>query len=175
MELPLHIQDGALFYKDRLGLTETSAAAVCRGLMENARTHGGVLTVLWHDRSPAPERCWGEFYEHLIGELKAENAWFASAGETVRWFKARRAVKFERTETGSGVLVRGAGVGKPVSPPFTVKFYHGVSETTFKPSLSRSSLPVRTVAWTGEGTLESENCPGDLTDAVSRGSTPVAA
>ncbi len=62
LELPLHIQDGALFYPQRLDLSEPEAEKRCKELIENAGQFGGVLTVLWHDRSHGPERFWGDFY-----------------------------------------------------------------------------------------------------------------
>src|SRR5207253_9032885 len=62
LELPLHIQDGALFYPDRLDLSEPDARSRCDRLVEHARGFGGVLTMLWHDRSHGPERFWGDFY-----------------------------------------------------------------------------------------------------------------
>jgi len=96
LELPLHIQDGALFYPSRLHLSEDEAAAWCDRLIEWARRSGGVLTVLWHDRSHAPERFWGDFYIRLIARLKAAGAWFATGRQAVAWFGRRRRVRFER-------------------------------------------------------------------------------
>ena len=51
MELPVHIQDGALFFPERLDLSESGAWERCEGLLSHVREHGGVLTVIWHDRS----------------------------------------------------------------------------------------------------------------------------
>ena len=45
LELPLHIQDGALFYRQRLDLSESEAWAACETCIQNARRYGGVLTV----------------------------------------------------------------------------------------------------------------------------------
>jgi len=56
LELPLHIQDGALFYPQRLDLSQSEAGERCAALIDNARESGGVLNVLWHDRSHGPER-----------------------------------------------------------------------------------------------------------------------
>lgn len=56
LEIPLHIQDGALFYPQRLDLSECEAEKRCRTLIGNACELGGVLTVIWHDRSHGPER-----------------------------------------------------------------------------------------------------------------------
>src|SRR5262249_8683830 len=71
LELPLHIQDGALFYRQRLDLSEAEAKIRCSELIDHAEQNGGALTVLWHDRSHAAERFWGEFYMDLIQMLKS--------------------------------------------------------------------------------------------------------
>src|SRR5439155_671266 len=89
LELPLHIQDGALFYPNRLDLSESEAEKRCRALIDNARQFGGVLTVLWHDRSHGPERFWGDFYIRLVQALKSSKGWFATAGRVVSWFRKR--------------------------------------------------------------------------------------
>jgi hypothetical protein len=104
LELPMHIQDGAMFYGNRLDLTEPQAREHCEQLIENAGQYGGVLTVLWHDRSHGPERFWGDFYVNLVEELKSSDGWFATAGQAVNWFRKRRSVKFERR--GAGDIVR---------------------------------------------------------------------
>jgi hypothetical protein len=56
LELPLHIQDTALFYPNRLGLSDAQAWELCVTLLNLASRIGGVLTVSWHERSLAPER-----------------------------------------------------------------------------------------------------------------------
>ena len=95
LELPLHIQDTALFYPRRLGLTDAQAWELCETLLNTVVRFGGVLTVSWHERSLVSERLWGEFYKHLLQELQARGAWFGSAGRVVEWFRARRSVVFE--------------------------------------------------------------------------------
>src|SRR5262249_2069464 len=70
LELTMHIQDGALFYRRRLGLSEAEAKQHCQAFIKNSQKHGGVLTVLWHDRSHGPERFWGDFYVDLVQTLK---------------------------------------------------------------------------------------------------------
>ena len=86
IELPMHIQDGALFYAKRLALTEADAWNKCEAFIQNSLRFGGVLTVLWHDRSFAAERFWGDFYIRLIERLKTLNVWFVNASELVSWF-----------------------------------------------------------------------------------------
>jgi hypothetical protein len=119
LALPLHIQDGALFYPSRLDLTEAEAWERCMRLVADADRHGGALTVLWHDRSHAPERFWGDFYVRLVDALKRRRAWFGTAGEIVRWFARRRAVQFERVTGG----VRLAYEGERIEPPLRVRVY----------------------------------------------------
>jgi hypothetical protein len=68
---------------------------------------GGVLTVNWHDRSVAPERCWDEFYRWLLDELKRTGAWFATARQAVAWFQGRRAIRFNDVRrTGQEITIQ---------------------------------------------------------------------
>jgi len=105
LELPLHIQDSALFYQGRLGLKETQAWKICESVVSNAQTYGGVLTVLWHTRSMAPERLWGGFYIRLLETLKRKRVWFATAAQAVDWFRNRRAVSFQRLDSAGRIRV----------------------------------------------------------------------
>jgi hypothetical protein len=106
LELPLHIQDTALFYPGRFAAGANRAWALCQTLVHNAAKHGGTLTVLWHTRSLSPERQWGEFYERLLNELKSRRVWFTTAGEAVNWFQSRRAVSFRTADvSGDGLQV----------------------------------------------------------------------
>ncbi len=97
LELPLHIQDGALFFPQRLGLSEAEASRRCHEIIRSAEKFGGVLNVLWHDRSHGPERFWGEFYSDLVSELKTRKVWFATGSQAVEWFGARRDIHFEQS------------------------------------------------------------------------------
>jgi hypothetical protein len=94
LELPMHIQDTALFYPGRMHLRPAEAWSLCEQLIANARRFNGVLTLLWHDRSLVPERLWGDFYARLLRELDAAHAWWATAEQITRWFRARRTVTF---------------------------------------------------------------------------------
>jgi hypothetical protein len=123
LELPLHIQDGALFYPQRLNLTEPEAWERCAELIRNGKTFGGVLTVLWHDRSHGPERFWGDFYVRLIEELKFLDAWFGTAGQVVGWFQKRRGVRFESVRTSPGASVRVSYDGDEICPPLALRVY----------------------------------------------------
>jgi len=102
LELPLHIQDTALFSPRRLGLDDSAAWKPCEILLNNATTHGGVLTILWHTRSLAPERLWGNLYVRLLKALRTRSVWFATAGNIVDWFRSRRAVSFRSVQLSEG-------------------------------------------------------------------------
>lgn len=103
LELPLQIMDTALFYPTYLHLREDEAHRRIGPLLDHARASGGVLTVNWHDRSIAPERCWDRFYLELLQQLRADGAWCATASAAVGWFAQRRSAVFElaRGPTGS--------------------------------------------------------------------------
>jgi hypothetical protein len=94
LELPLAVQDTALFYPRRLNLTVRDASKLCKMLLGLAERYGGVLTLSWHDRSLEPERLWGDFYVDLLGELRARHAWVGSAYQITEWFRRRRSVIF---------------------------------------------------------------------------------
>jgi hypothetical protein len=127
LELPLHIQDGALFYPQRLHLSERQAEERCAAMIAHARAAGGVLTVLWHDRSHGPERFWGDFYIRLVAALKATNPWFATAAQAVGWSRQRRGVRFERVDA-AGTRVRLRYDGASIRPPLRVTV-HGAGGT----------------------------------------------
>jgi hypothetical protein len=127
LELPLHIQDTALFYKGYLELRDSGAWKFCETLIRNAATYGGVLTILWHTRSLAPERQWGNFYRRLLETLAARSVWFATATQVVEWFRYRRAVSFEKVEFSNGSLrlaLRHEGcIGGSVQPNLLIRIH----------------------------------------------------
>jgi len=95
LELPLVIQDTAMFFSREMNLSNRQAWKRCKALIENAHRTGGVLTVLWHERSLAPERLWDDFYLRLLAELKTAGSWFGSAREVIQWFRKRRNLVFK--------------------------------------------------------------------------------
>ncbi len=123
LELPLHLQDGAIFYPQRLNLSETAAEQRCREMVDNAGKHGGVLTVLWHDRSHAPERLWGMFYEKLVLALKATDGWFATCDQATSWFRKRRNVTFRRVKSSQGDRVRFHAAGVDTTPGLKIRIH----------------------------------------------------
>jgi hypothetical protein len=138
LELPLHIQDGALFYPDRLDLSEPEAEKCCKELIQNAGQFGGVLTVLWHDRSHGPERFWGDFYISLVQVLKSSDAWFATAAQAVSWFRKRRDVRFERLGIADGVRAFPCREGEETLPPLCIRVY--------RPPIGRDAQPAGEVS-----------------------------
>jgi hypothetical protein len=92
---------------------------------------GGVLTVNWHDRSLAPERLWGDAYLTLLRELRARTPWFATASQTVAWFRKRRATTFVSVaEDGGKIRVQPApDATDPNLPPLTLRIYNSGAST----------------------------------------------
>jgi peptidoglycan/xylan/chitin deacetylase (PgdA/CDA1 family) len=129
LELPMHIQDGALFYPQRLDLSEPDAEHRCRELFDQSRRFGGVLTLLWHDRSHGPERFWGGFYVRLLRELKGLNPWFGTGEQVAGWFRKRREVRFERLSESDGTRVRVRCDATQVGPPLVIRTYEPGSKT----------------------------------------------
>jgi hypothetical protein len=145
LELPMHIQDGALFYSNRLDLSEDEAWKRCAGMIDDAMRFGGVLTLLWHDRSHGPERFWGDFYARLVGELRAMNVWFGSAGQIVEWFRKRREVVFEQGK------LRFAG--ESISPSLTVRVH--------RPGTVGEKCRPADVSWNGDSELGLDELVGE--------------
>jgi len=101
LELPLMIMDTALFFPGYLDLSFREASKRVDNIINHAVQFGGTVTVNWHDRSVAPERCWDEFYTDLVDELKSKEAWFATGKQAVSWFRKRRSVVFETVDADS--------------------------------------------------------------------------
>jgi hypothetical protein len=126
LELPLHIMDTALFYPTRLGLSATEARKRVGTIIDAAVLYGGAVTVNWHDRSIAPERCWGGFYVDLVNELRSRGAWFATASETVAWFRNRRSTTFNNSDSESAeVTMNGVGDVPANMPNLQLRIHHG--------------------------------------------------
>jgi hypothetical protein len=91
----MNIQDSALFYSDRMKLTEDEALNACKDIIHTMRGQGGALTVNWHTRSLSPERLWGDFYAELLKEIRTYRVWFGTGQEIVEWFRKRRELTFD--------------------------------------------------------------------------------
>lgn len=154
LELPLNIQDTALFYSDRMNLSEAAALDACKRLINSALRFGGALTVNWHTRSLSPERLWGDFYTKLLGEIRAHRVWFGNAGNIVGWFRSRRAIRFDcvRFEDDHAHVALSSPLPTCV-PPLNVRIYY----PTLSPKGSASSVPeisYKDTQWNGEQALE---------------------
>jgi hypothetical protein len=126
LELPLHIMDTALFYPSYMNLSDEQAGAAMLPLIENATRFGGVLTINWHDRSLGPERLWGDAYVTLLRDLRARTPWFATATQTVSWFRKRRATSFVSVTQGDGSIRVQPATDRTAAdvPPLTVRVYN---------------------------------------------------
>ena len=129
LELPLHIMDTALFYPSYMNMSDDRARAAMLPLIENVTRFGGVLTINWHDRSLGPERLWGDFYVSLLNNLRAKKPWFATAAQTVSWFRNRRETSFDSaTRDGRKIRVQPANnrlANDAVNlPPLVVRVYN---------------------------------------------------
>jgi hypothetical protein len=136
LELPLHIMDTALFYPSYMNLSDEQAGAAMLPLIENATRFGGVLTVNWHDRSLGPERLWGDPYVTLLHDLRTRTPWFATAAQTVSWFRKRRATSFANvTQDGSIRVQPATDLTAADLPPLTVRVYNrGASKHNLRQS-----------------------------------------
>jgi hypothetical protein len=141
LELPLHIMDTALFFPSYMDLSDEQADAAMRPLIENAMKFGGVLTVNWHDRSLGPERLWGDAYVILLRELRARTPWFATAAQTVSWFRKRRAACFVSVTQNEAMIRVQPSTNATADnvPPLTVRVYNsGTLKRGFNTSGSAS-------------------------------------
>jgi hypothetical protein len=156
LELPLHIQDGALFYPQRLDLSESAAEELCQTLIDNADAFGGVLTLLWHDRSHGPERFWGDFYVKLVQSLKSRDVWFGTAAQVVGWFRKRREVCFECVGAPDHSRVRLGYEGEEIAPPLRIRLYEPSRRAQVAESRSKRTAEFIDIPWNGKSTDELE-------------------
>ena len=163
LELPLSIQDTALFYPDRMDLSARDAIQACERIIDQAVKFGGVVTVNWHTRSLSPERLWGEFYESLLEAMKKHRVWFGTARQAVDWFRVRRSIRFERVEDKAGSLRVKLDQPMTVKCPFVIRVYRGPED----PSVDRKSIspePSSTdIPWNGdaEWLLDMNSCTAE--------------
>jgi hypothetical protein len=133
MELPLSIMDSALLFGGRMGLSPADAMDRCRPVVDNAKRFGGTLVINWHDRSLVPERLWDGVYRELLDTIVANDVWFATAQETVDWFRWRRSIRF--SEDGD-VLAgeRTNADGRAAVPPAVLRVHRpgGSGDATFE-------------------------------------------
>lgn len=131
-ELPLHIMDTALFYPNHLNSSQKGARQRIESILQNAERFGGCVTVNWHDRSIAPERCWDDFYIELIGNMRSRGAWFATGTDAVEWFRRRRLARIDFSE-GGAVLIREQPVDEDELPPLALRIANSLAEPVGSP------------------------------------------
>jgi hypothetical protein len=154
LELPLNIQDTAMFYPSRMNLSETKALASCKQLLSVTAMFGGALTVNWHTRSLSPERLWGDFYAMLLEEIRHYRVWFGTGQEIVAWFRNRRALSFEEVQFAKeGVRLKITGPSADGHVPFFVRVYPQGSRLSLD-SVSTAAKPLYSdIPWKGEAAL----------------------
>jgi hypothetical protein len=128
LELPLSIMDSALFFAERMALSNEDALRICRRIVANARHFGGTVVINFHDRSLAPERLWTRAYRQLLGEVEKGNAaWFCTASEAVAWFRWRRSIRFVSDGVSDEVTMTAAV--PPASLPGAVVRIHRAGQS----------------------------------------------
>jgi hypothetical protein len=152
LEIPLNIQDTALFYPRRLALSDADALRLCKKLLSVVSQYGGVSTVSWHDRSLEPERLWGDFYIRLLQELHTRGAWVGSACQVVEWFRLRRSIIIEETGiTGNKINLKIRGVIAISEPHMFIRLH--IPHAVKKPGGVVDQY-YRDIPWNGEKYLE---------------------
>lgn len=149
LELPLIIQDSAMFYADRMMLSEDEAMRGCQEVMDCLAASGGALTINWHTRSLSPERLWGEFYTQLLERAGKRRVWFGRAQDVVGWFGSRRALRFEAVQFDEhGVRVELSSSSAPPTPSLGLRICD--TRTGIVPPAPRKI----DLEWKGETVLE---------------------
>ena len=149
LELPLSIQDTALFYPRRMNLSQLEAEESCQQVIEMTSFFGGALTVNWHTRSLSPERLWGDFYASFLKQIQDKGAWFGTAADIVTWFRMRRALRFEQvrhSEDGLYLKIKGSN---PINyPPFLIRVHYAQSGKSMQP-MGLAATMYSDVVWNG--------------------------
>jgi hypothetical protein len=150
LELQLNIQDSAMFYPDRMKLSDCSALTLCKAIILCLSRFGGILTINWHTRSLSPERLWGDFYVQLLRDIQTCGVRFGTAEQILGWFRKRRAVRFDcaNVDGGEGCVTVSSPLGHS-EPSFTVRI-HRPESVSRKSEFSFREAAFRDHHWTGE-------------------------
>jgi hypothetical protein len=149
LEIPLHIQDVALF--TYMNMTDEKANQCCKEIIDHVLTHGGVLTILWHERSLVPERLWGDFYIALLKQLKMHRVWFATASQITKWFEYRRSISFTHesfSDKELSLCLESPGVLP--HPGFCLRLYPPVSKESDSAEKTGNYIEI---PWLGEKSI----------------------
>ncbi len=84
--LPLTIQDGTLLADWRRHMSTAGAWKEIEKILDTAKEHQAVVTVLWHNVSFGAPRYWGGLYEKIIARGKQDNAHFLTARQVIDMF-----------------------------------------------------------------------------------------
>jgi hypothetical protein len=162
LELPLSFQDTAMFYPDRMNLSDSKALDSCKQLLKITATTGGVVTINWHTRSLSPERLWGDFYVELLDEMRRYHVWFGTASEIVGWFRRRRALCFEDVQLSkTGVRSKITGLTPDQGPAFLLRLYRRASRLPLDSTPTAAKSTFADVPWNGESEVGyPEDAPG---------------
>jgi hypothetical protein len=145
LELPLIVQDSALFFPGRMGCSETEAFGLCDRILDWTEQLGGVSTLSWHERSLVPERQWDGTYRWLLSEVQRRGAYVAPARDVVSWFSARRSVDLQGVEVG-GDRLRAIANGElqGVAPPsLMLRLHAGWPEHASTGGSESEDIPVQ--------------------------------
>lgn len=90
MEIPLIIQDGAMFNPSKgMRLDEETAFQYVEHIAKAVEKVGGVLTLLWHPNYIRNPVCW-DLYRRTIRYLQQKNTWFCSVREAGEHWKMKQ-------------------------------------------------------------------------------------
>lgn len=84
--LPLNIQDVALLGEDHQFLNNEKAWQQAEEILEEAKKHRAVVTILWHNNSFVAPRYWGWLYEKIIQKAREDCAYICRAIDVVEMF-----------------------------------------------------------------------------------------
>ena len=88
LELPLVLQEGALFLPDALALDTSLARDVSAQLIDTVAGVGGVATILFHPHSLAGTE-YVDLFRATIEHALERGAWVAPLGEIASWWRER--------------------------------------------------------------------------------------
>jgi hypothetical protein len=79
--VPLAIQDVALLRSDHMDTRPAEAWRAIGRVLDEARRANAVVTVLWHNDSFLPPRCWAGLYRGLLARAQADGAAIVTLAE----------------------------------------------------------------------------------------------
>ena len=92
LEIPLHIQDGALLFSKNLGLPPQLTLSHAQTMIDKVAEHNGLITLLWHPDSYGFDqyRSWFAVYEALLEYIAGKGAWVTTVRDIGFWWKKRQ-------------------------------------------------------------------------------------